>query len=74
LRGAGLPPTIGRSDGNGSSFAKGDRLVEIRRLWVEHVSRVGHDDPGSRILEHFREALAHRGLALLVVRTLCDIE
>jgi indolepyruvate ferredoxin oxidoreductase alpha subunit len=39
---------------------------------VRYVRRVNADDPGLRLREVFREVLAYRGLALLVIRTLCD--
>jgi indolepyruvate ferredoxin oxidoreductase alpha subunit len=42
-----------------------------RACGVGLVLSVGPDDPGSTMLERFREALGHRGLALLVVRTPC---
>ena len=39
---------------------------------VGYVRGVNADDPESKPREVFREVLAYRGLALLVVRTLCD--
>jgi indolepyruvate ferredoxin oxidoreductase alpha subunit len=39
---------------------------------VGFVRSVGSDDLGPTLRERFREALAHRGLGLLVVRTPCD--
>ena len=39
---------------------------------VEFVRDVGPDARGPALRERFREALAHRGLGLLVVRTPCD--
>ena len=47
-----------------------ERIAEA--CGVPYVRAVNADDPGSRLRETFREVLAYRGLALLVVRTLCD--
>ena len=43
-----------------------------RACGVPYVRGVDADDPGSSLREFFSDGLAHRGLALLVVRTLCD--
>jgi indolepyruvate ferredoxin oxidoreductase alpha subunit len=39
---------------------------------VGYVRSVNADDLGSKLHDVFREVLAYRGLALLVVRTMCD--
>jgi indolepyruvate ferredoxin oxidoreductase alpha subunit len=64
-------PGVGRDAlGNPAPELSIERIAEA--CGVGYVRGVNADDSGARLRETFRELLAYRGLALLVVRTLCD--
>jgi indolepyruvate ferredoxin oxidoreductase alpha subunit len=64
-------PGVGRDAlGNPAPELSIERIAEA--CGVGYVRAVNADDPGSSLREFFSNGLAHRGLALLVVRTLCD--